>query len=95
MLVNSPEPLPETGLELFLVWFRQTCRKREDFASGLRDGAGAAEERRAEMKAEAVRCLAASQDAELFVNGGMGGRRNPSLALRDRNDFACFGHARV
>ena len=47
------------------------------------------------MKAEAVGCLAASQDAELFVNGGMGGRRNPSFALRDRNDFACFGHARV
>ena len=59
------------------------------------NGAGAAEEGRAEMKAEAVGCLAASQEAELFVNGGDGRWESPSFTLRDGNDFACFGHARV
>ena len=47
------------------------------------------------MKAEAVGCLAASQEAELFVNGGDGRWESPSFTLRDGNDFACFGHARV
>jgi hypothetical protein len=45
------------------------------------------------MKTDAARCLAVSEETELFLKGAVGSRTTAS-ALSDRNDFACFSHAR-
>jgi len=45
------------------------------------------------MKTDTARYLTVSEETELLVKGAVG-RRKTSSALSDRNDFACFAHAR-
>ena len=73
--------------------FRIAHGEGQDFAWPVVNGAGTEEERRAERKADAARCLAASEDAELLVKEAVG-RGKTSSARRDRNDFGGLAHAR-